>query len=418
MDLKVEGGFPLRGEIEISGAKNAAMKMIAAATLTEEEVELKSVPEILDVHTMLAIFKKLGGQVKRIAPGHYKLCGKNIKRPVLDNSLVSRLRGAVVFLGPLLARFKEVVLPFPGGCHIGARPITTHIKLFQDLGAEVEEQDGIYHFKLSRVKNRKVVLDEMSVTATENAILFASYFKEPIEFRVVAIEPEIIDLIELLEKMGAEVKGKGTPFVTVRRRAKKLKGVSHTVIPDRIETGTWAVLAAVSRGEIKLANIKPETLDSFFNKMKQARVELQFEKGCLTVSSSGYFKPVNLDTRTYPGFPTDLQAPFSVLMTQAEGASRIFETLFEDRLQYLKELKRMGANVEIVDTHTALIYGPTVLYGKTIHSLDLRAGATLILASLIAHGTSLIKNIEIVDRGYENWEAKLKAIGAKIKKIK
>jgi UDP-N-acetylglucosamine 1-carboxyvinyltransferase len=418
MKLEVWGGQPLKGEIIVSGAKNAALKMIAAACLSTNNVELKNVPEILDVKSMLSIFESIGGQIKKIAKGHYLLNGANIKNGNLDLKIVSKLRGSIIFLGPLLARFKKVLLPFPGGCQIGARSIDTHLKLFSDLGATIKEIDGCFEIKLDKIKNTNIILDEISVTATENALLFASFFDQPINFRVLAIEPEIIDLIKMLEQMGVEFSGVGTPFLTIQKKAQDFKTVCHTVLPDRIEAGTWAILAAVSKGDITIKNVIPEHLDLFFNKMEQAGVKIESDKNKneIKISSKGYFKPVNIDTRPYPGFPTDLQAPFSILMTQARGGSRIFETLFEDRLQYLKELRKMGAQAKILNAHTATIYGPTVLHGKKIYSLDLRAGITLIIAALIAKGKSEIYDIEIVDRGYEDWEEKLSSLDAKIKR--
>lgn len=416
MKLEVWGGKPLKGKITVSGAKNAAIKMIAAACLSLKDVELMNVPEILDVKSMIAIFKSIGGQAKRIKKGHYILNGAHIKNGNLDLKIVSRLRGSIIFLGPLLARFKKVRLPYPGGCQIGARSIDTHLKLFSDLGAKIRENNGCFEIRLNKIKNNRIVLDEISVTATENALLFASNFSQPISFRTLAIEPEIIDLIKMLEKMGVEFKGVGTPFVSVQKKIKEFKKIRHKVIPDRIEAGTWAILAAVSKGSITIKNIIPEHLDLFFSKMRQAGVKIAITKNQVQISASGYFKPVNIDTRPYPGFPTDLQAPFSVLMTQARGGSRIFETLFEDRLQYLKELRKMGAQAKILNAHMSTIFGPTILHGKKIYSLDLRAGITLIIAALIARGKSEIYDIEIVDRGYEDWEEKLTAIGAKIKR--
>ena len=416
MKLEVWGGKPLRGEITVSGAKNAALKMIAAACLSESDVELKNVPEILDVKSMFSIFESIGGQIKRAKKGHYILNAATIKNGDLNLKIVSHLRGSIIFLGPLLARFKKVRLPFPGGCQIGARSIDTHLKLFSDLGAKIVENDGCFEISIDKIKNNLVILDEISVTATENALLFASYFNKQINFRVMAIEPEIIDLIKMLEKMGVEFKGVGSPFISVQRKVKNFKKISHTVIPDRIEAGTWAILAAVSKGSIIIKNVIPEHLDLFLSKIRQVGAKIEIQNNQLKISSRGYFKPVDIDTRPYPGFPTDLQAPFSILMTQARGGSRIFETLFEDRLQYLKELRKMGAQTKILDAHTATIFGPTVLHGKKIYSLDLRAGITLIIAALIARGKSEIYNIEIVDRGYEDWEEKLIALGAKIER--
>jgi UDP-N-acetylglucosamine 1-carboxyvinyltransferase len=417
MKLEVWGGKPLSGEITVSGAKNAAMKMIAAACLSDQNVELLNVPEILDVKAMLQIFELIGGTYKRINKGHYILNGANIKDGNLNFPLVSHLRGSIVFLGPLLARFGKVRLPYPGGCQIGARPIDTHLKIFSDLGAEISEDDDCFVISLNKIKTNIVVLDEMSVTATENALLFASNSLKFISLRVLAIEPEIIDLMTMLEKMGVEFAGIGTPFVTVRKKLEKFKKVKHAVIPDRIEAGTWAILAAVSKGNLVVNNVIPEHLDLFFNKMRHVGAKVEINKNSIRVYSRGYFNPVDIDTRPYPGFPTDLQAPFSILLIQAKGSSRIFETLFEDRLQYLKELRKMGAQTKIIDSHTAMISGPTVLQGKKIYSLDLRSGITLIMAALIAKGKSEIHDIEIVDRGYEDWENKLKSIGAKIKRI-
>jgi UDP-N-acetylglucosamine 1-carboxyvinyltransferase len=412
----IQGGKSLNGEIAVGGAKNAAMKMMAAALLTDKEVILENVPDIQDIHTLQSILMKLGARIK-FADHLMSIKSDAVNSTAPDYQLVKHMRGSVVILGPLLARFKQASLPQPGGCLIGARPIDTHIKGFEQLGVTVTQDKDYYRFEAAALRGSNVVLEEMSVTATENILMAAVLAPGETQIHLAASEPEIADLAALLQTMGAKIKGAGTPVISVQG-VKKLHGASHRVLPDRIEAGTFAIAAAVSRGNVVVKNFIPEHQAIVLNKLKEANVNFDFpEKSVLHIKPTTIFKPINFETRPYPGFPTDLQAPMSVLLTQANGTSRIFETMYEGRLGYVKELAKMGADATITDAHTVVINGPTPLYGKEITSFDIRAGATLIIAALIAQGESVIDRIEFVDRGYEKIEDRLNSIGAKIKRV-
>jgi len=414
--LIIQGGKSLEGEIEVSGAKNAALKMMAAAILTDETIQLNRVPDIKDIRTMKAIIENLGASVNFTDHSMTINCSK-VKKPEPDYQLVKHMRGSVVVIGPLLARFNQTKIPQPGGCLIGSRPIDTHINALKQLGVKFEQDQDYYYFKTDGLKGSRVILDEMSVTATENILMSAVLAKGITEIHLAASEPEIEDLATLLNKMGAKIKGAGTPVILVDG-VKKLHGAEHEVIPDRIEAGTLAIAAAVSRGNVRIINVVPNHLDIFLQKLKKANVNFIVENNnILHVKPTTIFNPINIDTRPYPGYPTDLQAPLSVLLTQANGTSRIFETMYEGRLGYVKELERMGAEIKMLDAHTVIINGPTPLYGKEITSFDIRAGATLIIASIIAQGESIIDKVELVDRGYEKLEERLKKLGARIKRI-
>lgn len=413
----IQGGQSLSGEIEVSGAKNAALKMMAAALLTDEEVYLKNVPDISDIRTMKEILVKLGARIN-FDQHQMTIDCSGVKADRPDYELVKHMRGSVVIIGPLLSRFGKVVIPQPGGCLIGARSIDTHISALQQLNATVEQDKDYFHFKTDNLKGNKVVLEEMSVTTTENVLMAAVLAKGETEIRLAAAEPEIEDLADMLVKMGAKISGAGTSVIKVQGIS-KLHGVEHQVIPDRIEAGTFAIAAAVSRGDVRIKKINSSHLNFVLHKFKQANITFDLEDNntCLHIKPTTIFSPLNIDTRPYPGFPTDLQAPMSVLLTQAKGTSKIFETMYEGRLGYIKELEKMGADITAVDVHTVIINGPTPLYGKEITSFDIRAGATLIIAALIAQDESVIDRVELVDRGYEDIDGRLSKIGAKIKRI-
>jgi UDP-N-acetylglucosamine 1-carboxyvinyltransferase len=412
----IQGGHSLKGEISVGGAKNAAMKMMAAALLTKDTVELRNVPDIQDIQTLQRILEKLGVKIG-FDNGVMTILARDVSDYSPDYQLVKHMRGSVVVVGPLLGRFGQAKIPQPGGCLIGSRPIDTHLHAFAQLGVEVKSEQDYYVFDGRKMKGGRVILEEMSVTATENVLMAATLAKGTTTIHLSACEPEIVDLAEMLVKMGAKIKGAGTSVITVEG-VDKLHGVKHTVIPDRIEAGTFAIAAAVSRGDVRIKNFVPEHLELVLNKFRQGNVNFEIEDDkTLRIKPTTIFKPINFDTRPYPGFPTDLQAPMSVLLTQANGTSRIFETMYEGRLGYVKELAKMGANTNIIDAHTVIINGPTPLYGKEITSFDIRAGATLIIAALIAHGESTIDRIELVDRGYETIEKRLGNLGARIKRI-
>jgi UDP-N-acetylglucosamine 1-carboxyvinyltransferase len=411
----INGGKSLEGDIVVGGAKNAAMKMMAAALLTEETVELENVPDIRDIRTMQEILKKLGAIID-FNNHHININCKDISSTEPDYQLVKHMRGSVVILGPLLARFHQAKLPQPGGCLIGSRPIDTHIKAFEQFGITAVQEKDYYYFKADHAHSNKIILEEMSVTATENVLMAATLIPGRTEIHLAACEPEIIDLAAMLTQMGATIQGAGTSIIIVDG-VSKLHGTKHRVIPDRIEAGTFAIAAAVSRGNVRIHDVIPEHLEIVLNKFKEANVNFSVEENILHIKPTTIFKPINFDTRPFPGFPTDLQAPMSVLLTQSNGTSRIFETMYEGRLGYVKELAKMGANATIIDAHTVMINGPTPLYGKDITSFDIRAGATLIISALIAQGESIIDRIELVDRGYEKIEERLNAIGANIKRL-
>ena len=414
----IQGGKSLSGEVEISGAKNAALKMMAAAILTDDDVVLTNIPDISDIRTMQKVLEKLGAKINFTDHKMVINCsGINDKQP--DYKLVKHIRASIVIIGPLVARKEKVVMPQPGGCLIGSRSIDTHTKAIEQLGVEVKLDKDLYHFTNKGLKGTNIVLEEMSVTATENVLMAAVLAKGITEIRLAASEPEIADLAEMLNKMGAKIVGAGTAIIKVEG-VKKLNGVEHRVLPDRIEAGTFAIAAAVSRGDVRIKNIIPHHLDFVLHKFKEANINFEIEDNdtVLHIKPTTIFNPINIDTRPYPGYPTDLQSPLSVLLTQAKGTSKMFETMFEGRLGYVKELKKMGADITEIDSHTIIINGPTPLYGKKITSFDLRAGATLIIAAMIAQGESEIDKIELVDRGYEKIELRLNKLGANIKRIK
>jgi UDP-N-acetylglucosamine 1-carboxyvinyltransferase len=416
MKFVIEGGHPLKGEIEIMGMKNAATPIIAATLLTSEPCLLKNIPKISDVSTMLEILKSLGSEIDYLDDHSIRISNQDLNLHRLDKDAVCKMRSSILFMGPLLSRFGEVELPEPGGCIIGNRPIDTHLYALQQLGAKIERKDGFYGLKADCLKGTTIILPEFSVTATENVLMAAVLAKGKTVIKLAAAEPHVQDLCHFLNKMGAKITGIGTHTLIIEG-VKKLKGTEYTIIPDQIEIGTFAVAAAVSRGEIKIKNIIPEHLEIICLKLKQIGVKFEIGENYLQIYPSTNLKAFRLQTMPYPGFPTDLQAPFGVLATQCQGTSLIQDPLFEGRMNYVQELIKMGANAIVADPHRVIITGPTPLYGQEIKSFDLRAGATLIIAGLIAHGQTIINQAEIVDRGYERIEERLNKLGAKITRI-
>lgn len=420
--FKITGGKSLNGEIEVYGAKNAALKMIAASLMAKGTTVIHNVPDILDIQKMLELIRGLGARVdfsNHIA----SIDTTDVHSCKPDHELVKHFRGSIVLLGPLLSRFGKAEISQPGGCLIGARPIDTHLRAFEQIGYTSRLHGDSYHFekKSAKVENITVTLEELSVTATENAIMGSVIGDSTINIRVCAVEPEIGELIDFLNKMGAKIKGRDTHFLTIEG-VKELKPIEFRVIPDRIEAGTLAILAILSKGEMTIKNIIPGHLDLFLQKLKDANAKFDLipkDNGFadLQIKRTTNLKSVNIDTRTYPGFPTDLQSPFAVLLTQADGIGQIFETIFEGRFNYLKELASMGASVTVQNPHLFVISGPTPLYGKEIKSLDIRGGAAVLIAAMIAQGTSVIEGIELIDRGYEKLDERLNKLGAKVERL-
>jgi UDP-N-acetylglucosamine 1-carboxyvinyltransferase len=394
----IEGGYSLRGEVKVSGSKNAALPILASTLLTAETCTINNVPNIQDIRTLIAILESLGSKISWSENGQLVVDNSAVDGRDPDFNLVKKIRASVLISGPLFTRFGKVKVTHPGGCHIGARPIDVHLRALSALGAKITTEDQFYSMEASAVVGTKVVLDEMSVTATENLIMAAVLAKG-------------------LNLMGAKISGVDSHVITIEG-VNGLHGANLRIVPDYIEAGTLAIAAAITHGDIVIDGYVEDHLDIFTNKLRDANVQFQLlPNNKIHISKSTTIKPVDIRTDIYPGFPTDLQAPFAVLMTQANGNSKIFETMYDGRLNYLNELAKMGSAATVLDSHRAVIIGPSVLYGKEIDSLDIRAGATLILAALTANGQSVINHAEIIDRGYEQIDDKLRQLGARISRV-
>lgn len=411
----IEGGNPLSGTIKAGGMKNAATPIIAATLLTKEECILENIPRIRDVERMLEILKSLGSKIEWIGANELIISNKDVDLSDLDRKTVQSMRSSILLLGPLLARFGSVKIPEPGGCIIGSRPIDTHLYILEKLGAKIKRENGLYNFS-GKLKGTVIILPEFSVTATENAIMAACLAEGTTKIKIAAVEPHVEDLVNFLNSFGAKIKFIGNHVIQIEG-VKKLSGGKYKIIPDQIEVGTFAIAGAVTKGEIAIENVIPEHLDIILLKLKNAGVNLELGDNYLKIKSSPNLKSFQLQTLPYPGFPTDLQAPFGVLATQCQGATLIHDPMYEGRMSYINELIKMGANAVIADPHRVVINGPTPLFGQEIKSLDLRAGATMIIAGLIAQGQTVINEAEVIDRGYERIEERLSIIGAKIKRV-
>ncbi len=419
----ITGGTKLEGSVEISGAKNAAIKMICAAVMTPEVTILNNVPKIADVEVLIQILESIGAKITWIGAHKLKIDAKNINSYYPNPDLMQKMRASVVLAGPLLARFGKAKITEPGGCVIGARPVYVHWNAFKKIGVKVAIKNNFTLLEApKKYKNTLIVLDEMSVTATENILMLSAGIKAKTQIHLAAAEPEIQNLALMLNKMGAKITGAGTHELSVSGN-NKLHGCAITIIPDRIEAGTFIIAAAVAGKKVVIKKIVPTHMEMFFNKLDAIGVDYKFinQKGifCDCVVTNKNLKklhPTKISTITYPGYPTDLQAPISVLLSQCPRVSKIFESLYEDRLKYLSQLEKMGTKINIIDCHTAEIFGPAKLSGAKITSFDLRAGATLIIAGIIAKGKTEIDNIGTIDRGYEKIEEKLRKIGAKIER--
>ncbi len=413
----INGGKKLKGEIRVLGSKNAATACLAASLLIRDDLVLENVPNISDVEKMKKILQKIGVRVASEDKKHrVVLNSAGARSSDLNFPEVFEIRSSILLVGPLLARFNKVKILHPGGCHIGARPITTHLDAFQALGARVRKIKDYYYLEGKGLRAGEVVLSEFSVTATENIMIAACLLPGKTKIKLAAAEPHVQDLARLLNRAGAKIRGAGSHTITIEG-VSKLKGTRHRVIPDMIEAGTFIIASLLTGGGVKVVDINPDHLDLFLKKVEQAGGRFDKGKSWILVLPKKGFGPVQIQTLPYPGFPTDLQAPFSVLLTQSRGESLIHDPMYEGRLKYLEELKKMGAHVKIISPHKAVIRGPVKLKGREIMSFDLRAGATLILAALVASGKSVIHRAQEVDRGYERIEERLSALGADIRRI-
>ena len=416
--FRVEGGRPLAGTVQISGAKNAALKLLAAATLTGERCRLTNVPEIEDVRVMADTLRDLGVVVDHPADNVYEVASGDVEWLFVPLEAAARMRASFILLGPLLARFGRVIISNPGGDRIGRRPVDLHVDAMRALGASIEYRNG-YYFATApgRLRGGEIRFPFVSVMGTENAMLAATLAEGHTVIRPAAQEPEVDDLIAFLQSMGAAVRRTYPDTIEIEGR-KRLRGAEHRVIPDRIEAGTFVVAAAVTGGRITLQGAPCDHLAAFVETMAKVGVGLDCGQDTIEVDGSalhaGGYRATDIVTAPYPGLATDLQPPTAVLLTQATGVSNVHEAIFEDRLEWLGEVRRMGADVEMIDSHHATIRGPARLVGVEVEIGDLRAGASLILAALAAEGTTTIHGAHHVHRGYENIERKFLDLGASI----
>lgn len=411
MKFIVQKSKIIKGTIRVSGAKNAALKMIAASIIFNGRLELTNIPKITDVIKMVEILDNIGGS-SQWKGNRLILDSTGVSKYKLPIRISKSLRSSVVFVGSLLAKFGKADLPFPGGCAIGERPITTHINALEQMGVRIIRKNDRYIFTKHKEPKKEIILTEKSVTSTENAILYAVGSNFSVTLSNVAAEPEINDLINLLNTAGARIKRLSLNKITVKKYI-KLNSITYKVMGDRIEAGTWMVAGLLSAQKLLITGFDPKYLTIPIKIAKEHGAHIVVKKDNIIVKKSSLSK-MNIITDVYPGFPTDLQSPFGLLATQSYGKSKIYENLFNDRLKYLDELKDMGADVEILSDKSAIISGPTELNGRNIESTDLRAGATMILAGMISNGITVINKAEIIDRGYEKVDDKLRKVGASI----
>lgn len=414
--LKVTGGCRLKGEVKASGAKNAALPILAASLLTADDLVLHNVPHLSDIRTMGKLLSGLGMTVERPSDTEtVRLNAKTLTTLTAPYELVKTMRASIVTLGPMLARFGEARVSLPGGCAIGARPVDQHIKGLQTLGAEVVIDHGYVVAKAKRLKGAHIVTDMVTVTGTENLLMAATLAEGTTVIENAAREPEVVDLANCLIAMGAKIRGAGTPVIEVEG-VSELHGATHSVLPDRIETGSFLVAALMTRGDVTVTHAAPHTLDIVLEKLREAGATVQTGDDWIRVSIDKRPQAVSVRTVPHPGFPTDMQAQFMALDTIAEGTGRITETIFENRFMHVPELQRLGANIT-VDGHTAVVTGVEALSGANVMATDLRASASLVIAGLVAKGETIVDRIYHLDRGYDHMEVKLAALGAQIERI-
>ncbi len=414
--LIIQGGTRLDGEIRISGAKNAVLPILAGTLLAEGPAVIENVPHLHDVTTTVELLGCMGVQVVIDEKLSIEVDCSTIQNQVAPYHLVKTMRSSILVLGPLLARYGQAEVSLPGGCAIGSRPVNLHIKGLQDMGADVEVQNGYIHARAERLKGARLVMDIVTVTGTENLMMAATLADGVTVIENAAREPEVIDLANFLNAMGAKISGAGTDTISIEG-VEKLIGTRYRVLPDRIETGTYLVAAAISGGRIKVKDTDPKLLDAVIDKLREAGADITCGDDWIELDMHGKRpKAVNIRTAPFPAFPTDMQAQFAALNTIAEGTSTIVETVFENRFMHVQELQRMGADIE-VEGNTAIVRGVKKLTAAPVMATDLRASASLIMAGLIAEGETEVQRIYHIDRGYEIIEEKLSQLGANIRRI-
>ncbi len=412
--LSIQGGTPLAGEVRVAGAKNAALPILTAALLTEDHVRVSNMPDLNDVRTMVALLKTMGVKAAMSA-GAVDLDASSITSPVAGYELVKTMRASILTLGPLTARFGEARVSLPGGCAIGERPVDLHIKGLTAMGADVTIEAGYIHAAAKRLKGARIFMDTVTVTGTENLMMAAALAEGETLLENAAREPEVVDLAECLIKMGARIRGHGTEVITIEG-VESLHGCEHSVMPDRIEAGTFLAAAAATRGSVTLMAAPVTALDAVFDKLREAGAGIAVGESTVRLAMKGRPKAVSLRTAPHPGFPTDMQAQFIAMNSIAAGTAVVTETIFENRFMHVQELRRLGANIDI-EGNTAIVHGVDTLTGATVMATDLRASASLVIAGLVAEGTTVIDRIYHLDRGYEHIERRLGLLGARIERV-
>ena len=407
----IKGGNPLVGEVEIGGAKNAALAILAAAIMTDEAVHIENLPDVRDINVLLEAIREIGATVDRISPTEVRIVGATIGNITVEYEYIKKIRASYYLLGALLGKYKNAEVPLPGGCNIGSRPIDQHLKGFRALGASVDIIHGAVVAKAEELRGKHIFLDMVSVGATINIMMAAVYAKGRTVIENAAREPEIIDIATLLNKMGARIHGMGTSTLTIDG-VERLGGCMHEIIPDRIEASTYLIIAAAMADTMRIENIIPQHVEAITMKLKEIGIQMKVESDAIEVyKTEGPLKPTDILTKPYPGFATDVQQPFTALLTRAQGQSVVTETIYTERFKHCYELNKMGADID-VRVPSSFINGNTPLTGTSVTATDLRCGACLVIAALMAEGVTEIHDVYHIDRGYEDLDGKLKSLGA------
>ncbi|MEA3408426.1 MAG: UDP-N-acetylglucosamine 1-carboxyvinyltransferase [Chloroflexota bacterium] len=417
MPLVVEGHHRLEGQVRVGGAKNAALPIIAATLLTDDECLLENVPYIEDIRNMVKLLHHLGVAARFEGPNTLRVKATRISKAKVPLALAKKMRASFLTVGPLLSRFGQAEAPHPGGCAIGTRPVSVDLKGFQHMGAEIQKRGRDYAIKTPRLRGEKLILDYPSHTGTENLLMAACLADGVTYIENASVEPEVVDLANFLSAMGARIHGVGTNTIQVEG-TRRLHGTIYHIMPDRMEAGTFALAALISGGDVSMGGAVARWLGAVTNKMRETGATVEIDRNVYRVRAPERIKATDIQTYPYPGFPTDLQAPFATVLTQAEGNSSIYETMYDGRLAYAKELAKMGAHIDVSGSgRIAIVHGPTALHGANVCALDIRSGAAMILASLAAEGVTEISDVIYIDRGYQDIAKKLEALGAVISRV-
>lgn len=411
----IKGGSPLVGEVEIGGAKNAALAILAASVMSEETVTIDNLPDVCDINVLIQAMESIGVNINRVDRHTVKINGNHIHGLVIEDDFIKKIRASYYLIGALLGRYKKAEVPLPGGCNIGIRAIDQHIKGFRALGAEVKIEHGFIIAEAKELKGCHIYMDKVSVGATINVMMAAAMAEGTTVIENAAKEPHVVDLANFLNSMGANIKGAGTDVVRIKG-VERLHKTNYTIIPDQIEAGTFMVAAAATKGDITIKNVIPKHLESIGAKLLEIGCEIEESDDAVRIVATKTLTHTQLKTLPYPGFPTDMQPQMAVLLGLSSGTSIVTESIFENRYKYVDELTRMGADIN-VEGNTAVINGVSKYTGATISSPDLRAGAALVIAALTADGISVVEDINYIERGYEDFHLKLRSLGAQIEKI-